>query len=38
MLIDILAAVMLALMLGVPVVMLIDKWKKEMDEDERGDE
>lgn len=38
MIFDILAAVTLVLMIGVPVVMLVSQWKKEMDEDERGDE
>lgn len=38
MLIDILLAVALVLLIGVPLVIAFDKAKKEMDEDEGGDE
>lgn len=34
MLVDVLLALALGLMIGVPLVIAFDKWKKEMDEDE----
>ena len=33
---EITSALILILLIGIPVVSLFDKWKKEMDEDERG--
>ena len=37
-LIDVLLAAVLCLAVGVPFVMLLDKWKKEMYEEEGGEE